>query len=293
MNKLCIVPDAKEAEKVYNKLLEENPNKFSNWFLQMNKETDKIKIPFTKIIKVPRNIQTAFFHDNGMEDFKDIKDWLQEIRIFDILDEIDEYKIYNNKNNRFNFNDKIFVKNATFSNKFDADTCIIKSTDFIEVITDKLSELYYAGLMHDVLGENELILREFINCNDREVPKIYNGLPFRTEFRCFYDFDTKEILYIWDYWDYNYCYKHLRDKTDKLIFDGYYNTISENFNKNVEKLREYLKEFISVQDACLKGRWSIDIMLNDDDVFWFIDMSKAETSAYYDKSKVFFYTGHE
>lgn len=117
-------------------------------------------------------------------------------------------------------------------------------------LADHIANIMYESLCVDAYGESEVVIRNRILHYSDTVPCIYHGLPFRPEFRVFYDFDLKKVLFTANYWDYDYVYPHLYDCTDKIIFDamrekmedtfiGYKDHVEEmvaNAMKNVEGL---------------------------------------------------------
>lgn len=134
-------------------------------------------------------------------------------------------------------------------------------------------------------GVTEFVVREFINYNPAKTPTIYNGLPFRTEFRVFVDFDTKEFLYMVNYWDYDYCYPNLYDLNDKIIFDYMKEEIKNSYQQNKDKVEQLIKDKILNKSIDLSGQWSIDILMEENE-FYLIDMAEAYRSAYWDKTKI-------
>ena len=81
-------------------------------------------------------------------------------------------------------------------------------------LTDAIININYAAMCcgADMGGGcNELVVRERILHDARVTPCIYSGLPLRSEFRVFYDFDLKKVLFTANYWEYDYIYEHLYD----------------------------------------------------------------------------------
>lgn len=176
------------------------------------------------------------------------------------------------------------IKNGAFSNKFNANDCFSNYYD----IPRKFLNIQYAGMCYDADGTSEMVIREIIPYDEDKTPTIYNGLPLRPEFRAFVDFDTNKVLYIVNYWNYDYCYNHLC-KTDKIIFDYMKKTLNREFenNKNnvVKLIKENLIEYNRKNENKLIGIWSVDIMKSDND-YYLIDMALGHQSAYYDYEKI-------
>jgi len=177
-------------------------------------------------------------------------------------------------------NSFVNIKNGTFSNKFDGSTCFTRK----DKLPENFCTLQYASQCLETSGTNELVIREIIPFDKRITPTIYNGLPFRTEFRVFVDFDTSEILYIVNYWDYDYCYENLHTLNDKIIFNFMKETIENDYNESknhvIHLVKDYLLNYNSTQENKLIGRWSVDIMKNDNE-YYLIDMAIAYRSAYW------------
>lgn len=173
---------------------------------------------------------------------------------------------------------KYNIKNAVFSNKFNFEDCIAVNND----IPTKIHLINYAAACVGANGYTELIVRDYIDYDYDNIPTIYNGMPLRSEFRVFYDFDKKEVFYSVNYWDFDYCYKHL-DITDKIVFKHERKRLEDVFNQRKEEVEELVKKHMANVD--LQGKWSVDILYNElEDNYWLIDMAEAYRSAYWRKA---------
>lgn len=180
-----------------------------------------------------------------------------------------------------------FMKNAVFSNKFNFSTCHVEDLGSADRVLDSLLDLDYAGLVVGAEGYNEVVLREYISPS-LSFGCIYNGMVLRPEFRVFYDFDSKRVLYTVNYWDYDYCKDYLSDE-DREVFKEAKYWLDTYFSKYCHRVEELVSE--AMKDVWLEGKWSIDILMNEDpssskDAFYLIDMALAHKSAYWDESKV-------
>ena len=92
--------------------------------------------------------------------------------------------------------------------------------------------------MYDTGGNTELVVRELIPYNEEKIPTIYNGMPLREEVRCFYDMDSKKLLYIEDYWNYDYCNDKIRNKTDNIIFNWFHNKVRTRHEQHIQILNQ-------------------------------------------------------
>ena len=260
-------------------------NNFSYWFPKI--ENCGMKVPQSVVVSVPQDIQEAFYVE-GAEDYEKIAAFVAE-KIQPAADEIRR--------------PLLFIKNGGFSNKFDADGSCLCSSDYHELVSH-ITTIQYQSLCMETGGEDEIVIRERIPYNSEVIPCIYSGLPLRPEFRVFYDFDLREVLFTVNYWGYDYCRPHIFNATDKIIFD--------KMKTHLEKAFELCKEMVesAVAEAMknvngLSGPWSIDVMLDNyppsvqadviQDItatysrpsdrydMWLIDMATAERSAYWDR----------
>ena len=165
---------------------------FSFWFPKIEKcggTTLRIPKSYVKQIDFEKDklLLEKFFLEHPKEDLAYIREWVDRELIPDLRRE----KLVG----------KIFVKNARFSNKFQANRgCIQYGTDFL---ADGIAEINYSAMCVCAGGIHEIVVREFIEYDRQNTPCIYEGLPLRSEFRVFYDFNTREPLYTVNYW-----YKH-------------------------------------------------------------------------------------
>ena len=239
-----------------------NLNNYSYWYPKV--KDCGIEMVNSRIYKIPYGIWRAFNELEILEYENVCIQWLENILEND--KRLSTCGIYN-------------IKNGTFSNKFNASDCIVHYND----IPKKFLNIQYWSLYFDTGGSTELIIRDNIDYDIETIPTIYNGLPLRTEFRVFVDFDKEEVLYIVNYWDYDYCYKHLC-LTDKIIFDYMKESLEIDFKRNKDTVVNLVKDKLIVhnknQKEKLTGRWSVDIMKNEK-TFYLIDMAIAEQSAYW------------
>lgn len=104
-------------------------------------------------------------------------------------------------------------------------------------------------------------------------------MALRPEFRVFYDFDKQKLLYTVNYWNYQYCEEHLNVE-DKAVFSNAEAQLNKYFKQYVDEVEKLVIEHMP--RAWLEGKWSIDIMMNDENDFYLIDMALAKNSAYWD-----------
>lgn len=248
---------------VYNDM-KSNPNNFSNWFPKI--EHCGINVPKSKIIQVPIDVVKSFALEKE-DDIEIIINWTKEY-VMPIIRKLHGFA---------------FIKNACYSNKFNASTCLVYPKDNVYSIANKISEINYNGLMNGAGGCTELIVREMLEPLPHEYT-IYNGLPLRTEFRVFYDFDKHKVCYTSNYWDASYCMNGMYDANDKLIFSTYAPIIADRFNRHIGEVESLVDKHMK-NISNLTGKWSIDIMMHENK-YWLIDMAKANESAYFDERRV-------
>lgn len=251
----------------------EHENDFSFWYPKI--KDCGIPTPLTFYTKLPsaeeepeyvKRLYEAFYMEHPKEDEETVKAYLEE-RVIPKLKEM-------------GLTGHVFVKNGRFSNKFNANgTCNLYG----------LHELYraiilinYEAICCEAEGADEIVVRKFIESSVGMTPCIYNGLPLRPEFRVFYDFDTREPIFTANYWDYDYVYPHLYHATDKIVF--------EHERERLEGVYAHFKDAVQdkVADAMrdvqgLTGQWSVDVLMDEREKFWLIDMAIAQRSAYWEK----------
>ena len=252
-------------------MVNESLNDFSFWYPKVM--NCGIRMPATYFKKLPAGdeadektlrLYQAFYHDHPDDD-EIIKEWVEK----SVLPDLEYYHL----------NGRIFVKNGRFSNKFDANnSCILVGT---HRLAEAISNINYQALCCGADGIDEIVVRQFIPHDMATTPCIYNGLPLRSEFRVFYDFDKKKAIFTANYWEYDYVRPHLYEATDKIIFDHEWKRLEINFASNkiaVEKMVEAAMKNVSG----LEGQWSVDILMDEKCQFWLIDMAVAQRSAYWD-----------
>ena len=250
------------AKKVYQSNLD-HPNNFSYWFNRI-KNINEFIIPRSDIVKIPFDIWKYFSYDSVEDGYNNIEMFVKK-NIIPIMDKYREV-IY-------------FVKNGKFSDKFSFCTCRTNK----QRVLDSFINICYAAEVLGAGGNTEFVIRQYIGYDNKKYATIYEGLPLRGEFRIFYDFDTRKVLYPVNYWDYDYCSKHMYVRTDRIIFDAVHEELDNWYNKYKDLVCE--KVYKAFSDVDLTNRWSIDIMSDasntNEPKFYLIDMALAKTSAYY------------
>lgn len=240
-----------------------NVNNISYWFPKI--KDCGIKVPKTLIFQVPEEVTKAYFMDKEDENIHTVLKFVEE----DIIPSIPIDMFF------------LFVKNGTFSNKYDFSTCRVRKNSL--EMTRGIIEQNYNAEVYGAGGLTEIAVREFIGSWQavNSTLCIYNGMPLRPEFRVFYDFDSKEVLYSVNYWDWDYCYENIKNNvSDGVIYKEAYPELMSFFLTNKDKVEDMVKK--AMENVDFFGKWSIDIMYDkESDTYYLIDMALAEQSAYW------------
>lgn len=248
------------------------PENWSNWYphiLNFGK-FKTVAIISNQILTLD---ETKVFEEEHIDevDFNKIAEILKPT-----LDKMEPHKVYS-------------LKNGCFSDKFNFELSLVTK----DTLAEKLWKLNYDSHLYDTGGFTEIVVRDLIpNTISEDNLCIYNGMPLKEEIRVFYDMNTKNIKYLVDYWDYEYCVENIRNKTDKVIFDYFHNKIGnrpDNHYDELYKIISRIEQDINTLefDSELDGIWSIDFLYNKyDDNIYLIDMARGFRSAYFDNNKI-------
>lgn len=288
----------KEENYTFNK---NNPNNFSKWFEPLATSLgSEFKIPSSVVVELPLKVKTSFEKDYGHvteEDKGVFHNYLEE------SEALQSFLVGK---------DEVFIKSGVFSNKFDFDaSCHV--TD-LQNLYNNLYSITYAAALYGANQTNELVLREYIS-NIENKPTIYNGMPLRTEFRVFYDFDKDEIIGVANYWHPDEMLRSLLPyelrksfgedekgtpletqialakaaiEVDKepfriskykqfICYAEYMPQLISEFDKWKKFVEEKVEKSLKGSEV-LTGQWSIDIMKNGEE-FYFIDAAIMQQSA--------------
>lgn len=277
--------DILDLDPLVYEMLSMNPISMGYWFPTLQKAVNNqsfFKVPATKIVKVPLPIlQLTRMEYSSLNPttLAIVDNWCKKVF------ELDENKTY-------------FIKTGTYSSKFDFRNAKVTTPKEVNEIGQYLLFIHHQALqmagyhngpcIYGVSTTNEWVVREYIE--DKEnLPCIYHGMPLHTEYRVFVDFDEKEILGTYLYWDSDLMKQRFTKgsdadtadmKHDYIIYCKEEERLQNTFNKNKDKVTLNIAKLIFDMD--LPGQWSIDIMQNGDD-FWIIDMAEAYNSALVDK----------
>lgn len=270
------------------RMIDTNVNSMGHWLPQISKAVVSerfFRIPKTTIIKVPITL-------------------LQLTRIqWETLTQttLDIVNKYCMKVFELDINGDYFIKTGTYSSKFDFRNAHVTTPKEVQELGSYLLYIHYAALLkagplykpcvYGISTTTEWVVRDFIKDPEDNLT-IYHGLPLRTEYRAFVDFDTKTVLGITPYWDVDVMGNHFKSHTTKgctnpdqlhdyIAFSLNVDNLMKRFTANKDVVVNHLKEVIKITEG-LSGQWSVDIMQSGDE-FYLIDMATAARSALKEK----------
>lgn len=255
-----------------------NPNAIGYWLPALAAAVagqDFFRIPETTVVRVPMTLLqlTRLQYESLTSATFDVVNRF----CFDVfgLDEDREY----------------FVKTGTYSSKFDFRNAHVHGPKEVRELGQYLLFIQYqaqqmAGPLstpsiYGASTTNEWAVREYIP-GPEDCPCIYKGMPLRTEYRVFVDFDTDEILGMSPYWRPDVMKKRFArsdapdDVHDYITYAAAEPELMARYEANRDLVEARVKALLP--DVELPGQWSVDVM-QDGDGFWLIDMAQAATSA--------------
>ena len=273
--------DIVDLDPLVYAMLGTNPNAMGYWLpnlVQAVKKQKFFKVPKTKVMRVPMTMlqMSRIDFDALTPATKQIVDKV----CFDAFD-LDEEKDY-------------FVKTGTFSSKFDFRNAHVHGAKEVRELGEYL--LFISNMAVQMAGPlsqpsiygvsttNEWVVREYIHDPETD-PCIYKGMPLRTEYRVFVDFDANEILGISPYWEPETMKKRFsrgKDASsphqihDYVIFKAHEDRLMERYDAHKDEIMGQLQSMLP--DFEMTGQWSIDVMQSGSD-FYIIDMALAANSA--------------
>ena len=231
-----------------------NPNEFSFWYPRIRNVKD-FSIPKSWILKLNNETFKCFYKDGRLTDEENnlVKSTISEFI----------------KDNNIQL--PVFVKNGQFSNKFDFYTCGINES--VEQICDNIHRICYASICLGASPSFEIVFRELIKTNTKY--SMYRGMNLNIEYRAFVDFDKKELLGIIDYW-HKSIKNNIYDEKDREQFLLFKKDTEDKYKEYEVILKDKLLK--QIENFNLKGKWSVDFLLDDNNNFHLIDMAIAERS---------------
>jgi len=252
------------SENLYDHF-NQNPNELSNWYPAIDKAVQNqsfFKTPDTKVWTLPMEL-AQFIRLEYQETNSRTRDLFNQL-VFDYF-ELEDDKTY-------------FIKTGMFSSKFEFRNAKCSEPremgDYFIVINNYAMEVG-AGQSID------LVVREYIE-DPEDRPTIYNGMPLRTEFRAFVDFDSDSIIGVVPYWFPSVMKNRFQKMDNPTVAQDYYtymameDTLMHDYEKHLPDVKKHLSALLA--DVDLSGRYSVDIMKSGQD-FYIIDCATMETSA--------------
>lgn len=278
--------DILDLDWITYKMIDTNPISMGYWLPKIVNAVNRhgfFKIPATKIVKLPMPLLQLTRLD-----------YMSLSRT--TLDIVDAYcaKVFGLEPDK-----EYFVKTGTYSSKFDFRNAHVHGAKevselgeyllFIHSQAVRMADFDLSGghkpVVYGVSTTTEWVVRNFIPDTEDDTA-IYHGLPLRTEYRVFVDFDTDTVLGIHPYWDADTVKKHFaQNAEDPDMFHDLmtYSVNEEKLNSRYDAGKDTVIKHIEIllPDVPMHGQWSIDAMQNGND-FYIIDMATAERSAYYE-----------
>ena len=256
--------------KTYDRF-KQNPNAFSSWYPQLAKaiadSNSPFKTPASKCITLPIELAQFMRIEYGETTEQDKKTFNNFV--FHAL-ALEDDKTY-------------FIKTGNFSMKFEFHNARCTEPremgEYFQVINNFAMQVGAGTTV-------ELVAREYIK-DVEDNPTIYNGMPLRTEFRAFVDFDANTLIGIVPYWHPIVMKRALnnphaspeqqeRTKQDFVTYCAHEDALTAKYNDLLPTVRRELKALIP--HVGLSGRYSVDVMKNGDDLY-VIDMALMAESA--------------
>lgn len=255
------------TESLYSRF-NENPNTMSNWFPQLfraAKKQDFFLLPETKILTLPLELSQFMRHE-----YQSVNQ-ISKDKFNALL--IDYFKLDLSK--------EYFIKTGVFSSKFEFANA---RCDDPAVIGDYFIVINNFAMNVGAGRSNDIVVREYIPDPENR-PTIYNGMPLRTEFRAFVDFDENKVLGVVEYWHPVVMKNVLRAQGERIpkiheyyeTYKSFEDTLHEDFNSHVGLVSKKLKPIVENMEG-LSGQYSIDVMKSGDD-YYIIDMALMSESA--------------
>lgn len=271
--------DIIDLDPVIYEIIGQNRNSMGYWLPELEKAADLTKFfkyPKTKVVKVPLpllQLTRLDYSSHTPTTLKIVNDFCMKAFELDV-------------------NKKYFIKTGTYSSKFDFRNALVQGEKEVQELGEYLLYIHFQALqmasplsrptIYGVSTTNEWVVREFVE-DVENLPTIYKGMPLRTEYRFFVDFETKEVLGVSPYWredvmirSFNMDPSDPHKKHDYVIYKMHEEKLYKKFNDNKENLEREISKLI--KEMNLTGQWSLDVMQNGDE-FYLIDMAEAASSA--------------
>ena len=273
--------DILDLDEITWRILGMNRNAMGHWFpglVHAVQNQDFFKVPTTAIAKIPVTLLqlTRMQYEALTPASRQIANEFC-MRAFDL-----------------DVNRDYFIKTGTFSSKFDFRNAKVTGESEVRTLGEYLlfiqnQAVLMAGSLsgrptYGASTTNEWVVREFIQDVD-DNPCIYMGMPLRTEYRVFVDFDADDVIVIVPDWHPDVMKDRFSNYADAdnphiqhdwIIYTRHEDVLMSRYKANKEAVAANLKTML--RDFGLTGQWSVDVMQNGDE-FYIIDMALAANSA--------------
>lgn len=251
--------------KTYDRF-KQNPNAFSNWYPQLEQaiqaSDSPLRTPASTSVILPIELAQFMRLEHAETSTKDKATF--NAFVFHALG-LEDDKTY-------------FIKTGNFSMKFEFHNARCTEPremgEYFQVINNFAMQVGAGSTV-------EIVAREYIEDVEAN-PTIYNGMPLRTEFRAFVDFDTDELIGIVNYWHPIVMKRALASshvttaQADFVTYSKHEDALNAKYNDLLPTVRRELNALIP--HVKLSGRYSIDVMKNGQDLY-VIDMALMSESA--------------
>lgn len=266
-----INPDVRDGIPTFEQVVADwkcNPNLISNWY---PKVVDcGIRTPMTEIISIPTEVIRSLFNERK-GDAQRVGAFVHE----KVMPAVERMQGATHR--------PPFLKNGCYSGKFNFKLCAPEKADE-QTMLRSFKAINEEALCFGAMGATEFAVRERIKAPE-SLPAIYSGMPLQTEFRVFYDFNSRKALYIVNYWNKDDVYEAIcRNEKDKESFDARNPYIESDYRINCGHIFDLVDGAMKNVKG-LSGMWSVDILLDAWRQAWLIDMALAPQSYYWDFPK--------
>lgn len=246
--------------------MKKDQNNLSFWYPKVKDRG--LRTPRTRVVPVPDDIVSAFQLESPSDDMK-VNNFILE-SVMPVIKDMEGLP---------------FLRNGTFAGCKDDFSVCCPADRSENTILGCIRQLQYDSINLGYGGTTEIVVRERIP-SPAHLDRVCNGMPLHSEFRVFYDFDIRKALYVVNYWD----RKAHRDdpvrrrKADAAIFDRRWPSLEQEYIHNAQRVLNAVESAMS-EVTGLAGTWAVDILRDQDDELWLIDMSEGWNSDLWDPYK--------
>ena len=156
----------------------------------------------------------------------------------------------------------LYIKDGTTYDRLHFGFVIASDTFDIAM---KIFNTFWFDKEHNHQGITELVISDFIGL-DSYVNNNFcftNKLPLRPSFKVLYDFDTNEIVGIYNPWVKEFVSNEIKNVNNNIVYEEAYPYLEGIYSNYKDDVRKELIE--KLKDVNLYGRWLINVLYNEDD----------------------------